>query len=308
MADGAPLWYFTHIPKAGGTVVADVLKQCLARLPNARPPCALGMGSTYDHVCERPPSVVDLTRASVAAWAAGGEACSFVETHHDHTLLQHARAAAHAVARAGRSPDRQRTHHAAVAAVRGAVPEEGTAQRITSFVVLRLPIERTLSAWYMPRAGRTGALANSMALAGGAGSAGRHVTGDAAHQRGAENATAAQVARIAGAFDVRKSTYGQKYGYEPDHMSRQLGGVLEVCSLIGSAYIRRARTFPRDRCPSPQRCVQPVPTRSDVRSLPIAPTYSRRRLRILLRTRMCSYTRTWPTYRSTSQRPSAART
>lgn len=307
MADGAPLWYFTHIPKAGGTVVADVLKQCLARVPNARPPCALGMGSTYDHVCERPPSVVNLTRASVAAWATGGEACSFVETHHDHTLLQHARAAAHAVARAGRSPDRQRTHQ-----LRRAMPDEGTAQRITSFVVLRLPVERTLSAWYMPRAGRTGALANSMALAGRAGSAGRHATGDAAHHRGAENASAAQVARIAGAFDVRKSTYGQKYGYEPDHVSRQLGGVLEVCSIhrlgIRSAYIHRARTFPRDRRPSPQRCVQPVPTPIDVRSLPTAPTYSRRRLRILPRTRTCSYTRTWPTCRSTSRRPSAATT
>ena len=84
----APRWYFTHIPKAGGTVIADMLAQCLRQIPGAKPPCGIGPRSPFDHVCERSPAVVAKSQRSVLRFARGAAGCSLVETHHDHSLLQ----------------------------------------------------------------------------------------------------------------------------------------------------------------------------------------------------------------------------
>ena len=118
-------WYFSHIVKAGGTVVAEVLSQCMEQLGGH--PCRTHFD--FDHVCVRPKKDVEGTRKFVQGVAQGDHNCSLVELHHDHSLLQFVR--------------------------RGRVNRS-----MISFVLLREPVRRTISSWYQPRGGSIGALAN----------------------------------------------------------------------------------------------------------------------------------------------------
>lgn len=103
--------------------------------------------------------------------------CSFLETHHDHSSLESVRRAA-----------------------------VGSKVAIDSIVVARKPLERAISAAYMPRGGRYVNLVHDLARA--------------------NNVTAAFTRLL----KTYPKGFTQKYGYEPNHMARQLAGTLSFCS------------------------------------------------------------------------------
>ena len=129
-------------------MIADMLAQCLRQIPGAKQPCGIGPRSPFDHVCERAPAVVAKSQRNVLRFARGGAGCSLVETHHDHSLLQAAKNHTAGARRARRASRSARTRAGSL--TDPLPPHARTAAKdITTFVVLREPIERSLSAWHM---------------------------------------------------------------------------------------------------------------------------------------------------------------
>lgn len=183
---------FLHVPKAGGKAVSDMLWQCFSQArPSVRTArCQIGGGGAFDHVCERSQQVLHNVKHAYHSFARGHANCSYVETHHDHSSVE-------AMARAASDGD----------------------VKLDSIVLKRMPMNRSLSAAWMPRGGRFGSLVE------------HHWQAKDGFKHG-DNLTSAM------AIVIKKwpIDFWQKYGYETNHLARQLAGALTYCSeLQGNA-------------------------------------------------------------------------